>query len=135
MAPLNADAMGQADVSAHVAMVLAWDLNGPDPPLGDVTLRAVEQLTAYRRIIAEDLNAQCRGIPADCGASLSAQAILGEASRRLHLPPPYRTPRAAGHRAQNIARLVDALLRAVEEVSAERARTPHHQHTTRKGIR
>ncbi|GHF33445.1 hypothetical protein GCM10010218_13180 [Streptomyces mashuensis] len=127
MASLTAAVPGKAEIRAHVDMVLAWNLNGPALPALDSALCMIEQLTDYGRIVANDLRAQCLKVPADSDARHNAQATLGEASRRLHLPPPYRTPQAAGRRAQNIARLVNALLRAVGEVSREQARTRRHQ--------
>lgn len=139
MASLTSAVPDKVQVLANVETVLAWNLtNSPGFPAADVALGMVEQLTVYGRIIADDLRTQCLNIPADSVAGRSAQATLSEASRRLHLPPPASTPQAAGHRAQNIARLVQGLLRAVGEVGEvgeEQARTRRHQHATTKGRR
>ncbi|WP_208874845.1 DUF6415 family natural product biosynthesis protein [Streptomyces sp. PBH53] len=128
MAPLTIAVPTQAEVLASVETVLRWDVNGDDLPAVDVVVGLVEQFTEYGRVIADDLRVQCLSIPADSDAGLSAAAILGEASRRLHLPPPYRTPQASVHRAQNIARLVKALLRAAGTVGEAQALTRRQQH-------
>jgi hypothetical protein len=81
----------------------------------------VEQFTDYGRIAADDLRTLCLSIPADSDTRRSAQATLNEASRRLYLSPPNATRQAAAHRAQNIARLVQGLLRATGQVREEQA--------------
>ncbi|WP_243088613.1 DUF6415 family natural product biosynthesis protein [Streptomyces sp. 891-h] len=113
-------------------MVLAWNLEGPAPPPVDVALSLARQFTEYGRIVADDLRAQCQLLPGDSYAVRCAGVTLGEASRRLQLALPDRTPQAAGHRAQNIARLLKALLRAVGEVGEGQARTADISSTPRR---
>ncbi|MBT2405589.1 hypothetical protein J7I97_05340 [Streptomyces sp. ISL-87] len=134
MTPVAPD---KVEVLSNVDKALAWDLAGPDLPAVDVALDMVEQFTEKGRIVADGLRTLVLSIPVDSDAGISAQATLNEASRRLYLSPPSGTPRTAGHRAQNLARLVQGLYRAVERVTEEQARSarPQAQHVTTKGSR
>ncbi|MGC5042473.1 DUF6415 family natural product biosynthesis protein [Streptomyces albidoflavus] len=134
MAPLTSAVPDKIEILAAIETVLTWDLDGPDRPAVNVALGFVQEFTAYGRIVADDLRTQCLSIPANSQAGRGTQAILSEAARRLHLSPPARTPQGAGHRAQNIARLVKGLLRAMGEVGEEQARA-RRRHTTTKGTR
>ncbi|OIK02709.1 hypothetical protein BIV25_02985 [Streptomyces sp. MUSC 14] len=119
-------------------MALVWDLKGSHLPSVEVALDMVEQFTVFGRAVADDLRTGCLSIPADseAGIEISAQATLGEATRRLYLSPPRATQEVASHRAQNIARLVRRLLEATEAVrqELERAARQTPQHAITKGI-
>ncbi|MEV0487388.1 hypothetical protein AB0I69_43150 [Streptomyces sp. NPDC050508] len=113
------------EVLALVATALSWDLNGHVLPAVDVALGMAESFSRYGRDIADELRTQCLNISADSWAGLGAQAALGEAARRLNLRrlAPTAAPRSAAHRAQDLARLIQALTRATGQVSEERARS------------
>ncbi|MFG2783803.1 hypothetical protein ACGFY7_38970 [Streptomyces prunicolor] len=113
------------EVLALVATALSWDLNGRGLPAADVALSMAETFSRYGRDAAEELRNQCLNISANSWAGLGAQATLGETARRLNLRPlaPTAAPRSAAHRAQNHARLIQALTRAMGQVSEERARS------------
>ncbi|WP_232793456.1 MULTISPECIES: DUF6415 family natural product biosynthesis protein [unclassified Streptomyces] len=106
---------------ADLDTVLAWDLTNPALPPKDVALNMLDELASHGRIIARDLTALSLSLLSHSEAGITAQATLGEASRRLNLSPPAGTPRATAGRAQNVARLLRALLRAVAAVRAEQA--------------
>ncbi|MFD9428477.1 MULTISPECIES: DUF6415 family natural product biosynthesis protein [unclassified Streptomyces] len=110
-------------IAATIDRVLAWDLAGADLPPADVALGLLSQLTHHGQTVATDLSTLCLSLPPDSQAGHTAKATLGEASRRLSLSAPAGTPQAAAHRTQNTARLLRALLRAVEAV-AEEAQIP-----------
>ncbi|MEV6424732.1 DUF6415 family natural product biosynthesis protein [Streptomyces sp. NPDC051662] len=122
MAALTPTGPDKVEVLANIDLTLAWNLEGPDLPAVDIALSLIEQFTEYGRTVADELRTLLLGIPADSDAVISARAALGEASRRLHLPPPSSTPHAAGQRAQNLARLVQGLVRAAGRVAEEQAR-------------
>ncbi|MET7716309.1 hypothetical protein [Streptomyces sp. NPDC005407] len=115
----------KVEILALVEAAVPWDLSGPDLPTVQVSLDMAEQFTHYGRIVADDLRTQCLGIPADSAVGRSAQATLSEAARRLNLKPLARTAgqRSAARRAQNLARLVQALNRAIDRVIEEQARS------------
>ncbi|MFC5804518.1 DUF6415 family natural product biosynthesis protein [Streptomyces formicae] len=124
MAALTPAAPDKVEVLANIETVLAWDLRGPAHPSVEDAMGMVAQFTEFGRIVAEDLRTQCLGIPADSGAGRSGHTILGEADRRLHASPPNPlSQQAATHRAQNLARLIQALNRATGEVGKEQAKT------------
>ncbi|MFP3991023.1 hypothetical protein U9R90_26855 [Streptomyces sp. E11-3] len=126
----------QAEILALIEAVLTWDPYGVEgPPDYDLALSRAEQFTAYGRVVAEELRTLCRDVPADCDVVRSARSTLGEADRRLYLPPPSATRPAAVVRAQNIVRLVHALLHATAQVHEARARSAGRDtpHTTTKG--
>ncbi|WP_326682028.1 DUF6415 family natural product biosynthesis protein [Streptomyces sp. NBC_01237] len=125
MASLTDSVPDKVEVLAIVETALAWDLSGSDLPPADVTLGMVEQLTTYGRVVAIALRTMCLSLPAESEARLGAQATLSEAGRRLYLPPPEGTRPAAARRARNVARLVQGLLRATHQVSAEQRSAPH----------
>lgn len=110
----------KVEILALVEEALAWDLDGSVLPVADVALDMAERFSPYGRIVAEDLRAQCLTIPADSDARVGVQATLSEAARRLNLKPLARAVgrRSAAQRAQNLARLVQALLRATGDVVA-----------------
>ncbi|MEU1273505.1 DUF6415 family natural product biosynthesis protein [Streptomyces sp. NPDC005799] len=123
MAALSPTVPNEAEILLVVEAALQWDLNSTDLPPVDVALDMAEQFTRYGRMVADELRTQCLRIPADSDAGLGAQATLGEAARRLNLKPLARSaaPRSAAHRAQNLARLVQALNRAMDQVREEEA--------------
>lgn len=125
MAALTPAVPDKAEVLPLVEAALAWDLNGPHLPAVQDALSMAEQFTNHARTIADDLRTRSLGIPADSDAGSGAQATLGEAARRLSLKPlaPSAAPRSAAHRAQNLARLVQALNRAIDHVGEEQARS------------
>lgn len=128
------------DTDAALGLVeeaLGWDLNGELPPVTDI-MDSVEKITVYGRQVAdhlEDERGQLCGV-AVSGLRLSAQTVLGEASRRLYLPPPRVTQSAAAHRAQNSARIVKRLVEVTHEVCrAQRTAGQATQDDHTKGIR
>ncbi|MEV7383867.1 DUF6415 family natural product biosynthesis protein [Streptomyces lydicus] len=94
-----------------VETVVSWDLNRGSLPETDISLKLVKEFTAYGRVLGGDLATVCRRLLADSDLRCGAQATLREAARRFHMPPPGGSARGAAHRAQNLARLVQALLR------------------------
>ncbi|MCL7493074.1 DUF6415 family natural product biosynthesis protein [Streptomyces sp. MCA2] len=94
-----------------VETVLSWDLNRGSLPEVDVSLNLVKAFTAYGRVLEGELAAVCCRLPADSDLRCGPQATLSEAGRRLYMPPPGCSERGAAHRAQNLARLIQALLR------------------------
>ncbi|MFE4610859.1 DUF6415 family natural product biosynthesis protein [Streptomyces niveus] len=110
----------KAEMLPLIEKALSWDLSGPELPVAEAALDMAERFTPFGRNTAEDLRALCLSIPADSHAHVGAQATLTEAARRLNLKPLARTTgqRSAAQRAQNLARLVQALLRATGDVVA-----------------
>lgn len=135
MVPLTRTAPDADQILADIGTVLAWDLAGPSAPSAAEALGLVERFTVFGRVIAADLRALCLALPADSKAGQDAHAVLDEASLWLYLSPAVGTAHSAAHRAQNLARLADMLLRAVEAAGEEQARSGRHQHTSTKGIR
>lgn len=101
----------KVETLALVETVLSWDLNRGSLPEVDVSLDLVKAFTAYGRVLEGELAAVCRRLPADSDLRCGPQATLSEAARRLYMPPPGCSERGAAHRAQNLARLIQALLR------------------------
>ncbi|MFD9714436.1 DUF6415 family natural product biosynthesis protein [Streptomyces sp. NPDC060006] len=99
---------------ALVAAVLAW---GPNP----VGLRAADcaqislQLTGHARCVASDVRRRYERLPKNSELRPLTQAILRESVRRLSVP----SASTAAH-AQNRARLVRALYRALDRLDAAR---------------
>ncbi|MFD4114547.1 DUF6415 family natural product biosynthesis protein [Streptomyces niveus] len=120
MAALTPAVCDKAEMLPLIEKALSWDLRGPELPVAEAALDMAERFTPFGRITAEDLRALCLSIPADSHAHVGAQATLTEAARRLNLKPLARTAgqRSAAQRAQNLARLVQALLRATGDVVA-----------------
>lgn len=100
-----------------VETVLSWDLNRESLPEIDVSLKLVKEFTAYGRVLEGNLATVCRRLAADSDLRCGAQATLSEAARRFHMPPPGGSARGAAHRAQNLARLIQALLRGTGSAS------------------
>ncbi|MFH8466020.1 DUF6415 family natural product biosynthesis protein [Streptomyces sp. NPDC017991] len=117
----------KVEVLALVEAALSWDIDGPALPAVKDALSLARQFTDYGRIVAADLESQLRSLPADSDLCISAQATLSEASRRLPLKPLVQSAsrRSAAHRAQNLARLAQALNRTIGEVGREQARARH----------
>ncbi|MGW2840591.1 DUF6415 family natural product biosynthesis protein [Streptomyces sp. NPDC001493] len=117
-------------IRADVDRVLAWDLTRPSTDLAalDVTEGLLDDLTSHARTLAARLDFDYRTLPPTSHAVPTARAVLGEAARRLDLPSPAH-PRAMAVRAQNVARLVHALLRADDAVRAQAPHTPHPKGT------
>ncbi|MGW7283160.1 DUF6415 family natural product biosynthesis protein [Streptomyces sp. NPDC054844] len=112
-------AVDKDEVLPLVEAVLSWDLRDQDMPAVETALALIEQFTISGRAIADELRDRCLSIPVDSAAGVSAQAALGEATRRLYLPPPSATPLAAAQRAQNLGRLLQRLFEVTDEVSTE----------------
>lgn len=123
MAALIPAACDKAEMLPLIDQALSWDLNRPELPVAEAALDTAERLTPFGRIVADDLRALCLTIPADSDAHVAAQATLTEAALGLSLKPLARTAgrRPAAHRAQNLARLIQALLHATEGVVASTA--------------
>ncbi|MFJ5734722.1 DUF6415 family natural product biosynthesis protein [Streptomyces microflavus] len=115
----------RAEARASAAEVLLWGTGGHQPPAVDAAVSAMNRLNSYGADLRDALNARCSEMPTGSGPYRSAEAILGEASRRLGQPP-LGGKDAVVRRAQNLARLVDGLLRALgyEEDTAARSREP-----------
>ncbi|MCL7376996.1 DUF6415 family natural product biosynthesis protein [Streptomyces sp. 35G-GA-8] len=133
MAALTRDVPDKVEILPLVETALGWDLQSQSlPELGEA-LDLVTQFTVYGRVVADDLRTLCFSIPADSDAGRTAQAALSESTRRPHLPPPTATQPAAAQRAQHLARLIKALVRATGQVNEAQAEGPKPQHTTTKG--
>lgn len=107
----------KVEILSLVETALSWDLDSTALPPVEDALDMTKQFTDYGRVIADDLT-RILSIAGDSHARLGAQATLSEAGRRLNLKPLARSaaPRSAAHRAQNLARLVQGLLRATHQV-------------------
>ncbi|GAA3082902.1 hypothetical protein ACFQ0X_22155 [Streptomyces rectiviolaceus] len=115
----------KVEILALVERALSWDLdNSALPPVEDA-LELAKWFTAYGRIVAADLDVLLSDIPTDSHVGGGAQATLSEAGRRLTLKPlaPTAAPRSAARRTQNLARLIQALNRAVGRIGEEQVRS------------
>ncbi|WP_327352753.1 DUF6415 family natural product biosynthesis protein [Streptomyces sp. NBC_01304] len=136
MAALTPTVPDKVEVLANVNTVLDWDLSSPDVPSAADSVAVVEQFTAYSQVLAKDLRTLCLSILADSEVGVRARSILGETSGRLSAPlPSPLTDRYAARRAQNLARLIQGLLRATAQVreAQERAVSQLTTHSTPKG--
>ncbi|MFB7085737.1 DUF6415 family natural product biosynthesis protein [Streptomyces sp. NPDC056296] len=122
MAEVATDPQDDVDIAADVTTVLAWEATDGEFPGVDSVLALVERFTVHGRRLADELEIACKKLPETENARIGADATLSEAPRRLYLRPPAATKSAAGHRAQNIARLVHSLLEARGKVADEFAR-------------
>lgn len=115
----------KVEILVLVEAALSWDVDGPELPTVKNALTMAQQFTDFGRIVADDLEAQLPNLPADSELCIGARATLGEASRRLYLRPLAQTaaPRSAARRAQNLARLVQALNHTFGEVCHEQVRS------------
>ncbi|MDP5315341.1 DUF6415 family natural product biosynthesis protein [Streptomyces poriferorum] len=118
----------KVEVLALVGRALSWDPTSAEFPPTDEALELARVFTSYGRIVANDLSAVLAGVPADSPDVRCAQATLSEAGRRLGLMPlgPTVAPRVAAQRAQNLARLVQALNRSVGQIGEARVRPSPH---------
>lgn len=123
----------KVEILSLVERALSWDLDRVQLPPVEVTLKLADDFTAYGRVVADDLSALVAALPADSKVGRSARATLSEAARRLTLKPlaPSAAPRSAAQRSQNLARLVQALNRAIGLVGDEQAR-PRPRGTPRR---
>ncbi|MGQ4490861.1 DUF6415 family natural product biosynthesis protein [Streptomyces sp. SAS_281] len=115
---------------ALVAEVQAWGKNGSELPETEEVATATDRLNSYGADLRDAVNAQCVDLSTESEPYRSAQAILGEASRRLGQPALGAGAEAVVRRAQNLARLVDGLLRALE---AEADTAGRHHNTLISG--
>lgn len=115
----------RTEARALVAEVQAWGTNSSELPTTDEATTAMNRLNSFGAEMRDAVNALCVGLPAGSGPYRSAQAILGEASRRLGRPPLGGTSEAVVRRAQNLARLVHGLLRALDADAGTAIR--HHE--------
>lgn len=115
-----------AEARALAAKVLLWGTEGHELPSTDEATSAMNRLNSDGADLCDAVNARCRELPTGSGPYRRAQVILGEASRRLGRPPLGAKADAVVRRAQNLARLVDGLLRALdtEADTAARSREP-----------
>lgn len=102
------------EARALVAEVQAWGNNGSELPATGEMTTATDRLNSYGADLRDAVNALCVDLSTESEPYRNAQAILGEASRRLGQPPLGAGIEAVVRRAQNLARLVDGLLRALE---------------------
>ncbi|MEU8560570.1 DUF6415 family natural product biosynthesis protein [Streptomyces cyaneofuscatus] len=100
------------DARTLTKKVLAWSTSEGNAPTLDEADSALALLTTYAKETRDTVTMACHRLPADSAVADRVQATLGEASRRLDHPLPARTCEAVVGRAQNIARLLEALLRA-----------------------
>lgn len=113
----------RADALRRIEKVLAWDVKSDQLPNCQETASVIKQLVTYGLGATEELRDLCRSFPADSPVYRVARYTLNEADRRLHLPPPRLTPQAMMQRAQNVARLIRALLAAIDQVTSVLATT------------
>ncbi|MGW1295873.1 DUF6415 family natural product biosynthesis protein [Streptomyces sp. NPDC002533] len=93
--------------------VLAWSTSEEKGPSLDEADSTLALLTTYGKDLRDAVTAVCHRLPAGSAAAAGVQATLGEANRRLDHPLPARTRDVVVRRAQNLARLLEALARAV----------------------
>jgi DNA-binding NarL/FixJ family response regulator len=117
----------EARTVALIDTVLGWDVNNGDLPGPDYSLKLIGRFREYGRTLELDLQAVASELPYDPDVHRSALATLGEASRRLDEPDPDRQKQPAARRAQNLARLLQGLRRAL----AKSATTPADEDTCR----
>ncbi|WP_328373277.1 hypothetical protein OG800_50005 (plasmid) [Streptomyces sp. NBC_00445] len=125
MGPLTPDVpaeLGKDEIVLLAEAAAGWELTGQNLPPLSHALALVEQFTEYGRMAADDLRTLCLSIPADSNAGVIAQSTLIQAARQLYSPPPHASQLIAARRAQNLARLVQALNRATERVREAQAR-------------
>ncbi|MFC8125397.1 DUF6415 family natural product biosynthesis protein [Streptomyces sp. NPDC057302] len=102
-----------------VEQTLAWDLRSPeDVPEVDHTLGVIEGIREQASLLSDVLQAAVERMPQDSDVCRRVQATLSEARGRLTYGAPPERHRAAA-RAQNLARLGQALLQAVHLVERE----------------
>ncbi|MFD4482376.1 DUF6415 family natural product biosynthesis protein [Streptomyces sp. NPDC058257] len=104
----------------------AWGTDGHELPAKGEATRALDRLNSYGADLRDAVNVRCSELPKGSDLHLGAQVILGEADRRLGQPPLGATTEDVVRRAQNLARLVHGLLRALgaEADTAARCREP-----------
>lgn len=122
--PAAADAY-RAEARALAAAVQTWGTNGSELPTADEATTAMHRLNSYGEGLRDAVSGVRDRQPTASGSSRSAQPILGEASRRLGGPPLGGTAEAVVRRAQNLARLVHGLLRALDAEADTALR--HHE--------
>lgn len=110
------------EILSLIETALSWDLDRVE--LIEVTLKLADDFTAYGRVVVDDLSAFVAILPADSQVGRGAQATLSKGGRRLSLQPlvPSAAPRSTAQRSRNLARLVQALNRAVGLVGEEQVR-------------
>ncbi|MFD4476010.1 DUF6415 family natural product biosynthesis protein [Streptomyces sp. NPDC058471] len=101
-----------------VEQTLAWDLRPEDVPEVDHTLGVIEDIRKQASLLSDVLQAAVEQMPQDSDLCRRVQATLSEARGRLTDRIP-REQRRAAERAQNLARLGQALLQAVHLVEHE----------------
>ncbi|MFF0628051.1 hypothetical protein [Streptomyces sp. NPDC004296] len=127
MAALNCSGPDKVEVLVVLKAVFGWEpQTAPDP---ETARAAVKLLDAHGRRAASDLRALSHQIPAESLLAVSLKATLGEASRRLGLPLP--SDEQVVNRAQNLARLVEALQRATDTAQGELDRAASRKTTTK----
>ncbi|OKJ55933.1 DUF6415 family natural product biosynthesis protein [Streptomyces sp. CB02115] len=99
--------------------VLAWSTSEEKAPTLEEADTALALLTTYGKEFRDTVTTAYHQLPAGSAVAERVQATLGEASRRLDHPLPERTRKAVVGRAQNIARLLEALLRAAATTEHE----------------
>ncbi|MHB6911386.1 hypothetical protein [Streptomyces sp. DB-54] len=103
-----------------ITVAAAWTPRGSEVPDGETVREAIDRLTVHGR----DRSACLRALLGRCGVPepelARVRATLGEAERRLPLPPPLALPQAVV-RAQSLGRLIEALDRALSLLRDEEA--------------
>ncbi|NEC21825.1 hypothetical protein [Streptomyces parvus] len=118
--------IGHADEAALAIEVLEWEAPGSAWPKMCEARAAVDKLNSFGEQLRTDVRAAF--------TSGRQPPVLGEADRRLGLPlEPLlpmlpRTVASVVHRAQNLARLVQGLQRALDASSpVQNTATPRHR--------
>ncbi len=97
---------------ALVQAVLAWP--GPGPELQPRDYEQIAHVLAvHARALAGDVQRRCAVLPADSEVRALTEVVLGEAGRRLSVPP-----RATVAGVQHLARLVRALYERLDRLAA-----------------
>ncbi|KIF67096.1 hypothetical protein HY68_35785 [Streptomyces sp. AcH 505] len=105
------------DRDPHLALataVLAWGV-APAGLRADDCEQISLQLTGHARCVASDVRRRYKQLPKDSDLRPRTQAILRDSVRRLSVP----SQRTVAH-AQNRARLVKSLYRALDQLDAAR---------------
>ncbi|MFE7580081.1 DUF6415 family natural product biosynthesis protein [Streptomyces gardneri] len=106
--PLDRDRLQEV-----AAAVLGWGQGGSTPPPPDIELAAL-QLAGYTHLLVSEVHEALQHLAAGHPARLRATVTCDEAVRRLR-PPAFRRPGGSLGRAQNQARLVQALHTALDD--------------------
>ncbi|MFF8387760.1 DUF6415 family natural product biosynthesis protein [Streptomyces kanasensis] len=114
----------RTDIRDLADTVLAWRLTGGLPD-ADTAAQAVEQLKAHGLVLEEELRTARSSLAPRSPLWSRTGATLSEAGGRLRAPLSARSVGGIVVRAQNLARLVHALLNALDQVPPAPSPVPH----------